>query len=481
MRDMKTLRLILLVIVLYLALISIDPLLAINDDPVIESYVNNRNDEVSDMTKTIHSRDFSYSQRNINFFEDGHFFVRRTDFNTNNGYHTTSFLIPGNSGVVKYFRNKKLVTQELRDGSLPKDSMLIIETDQHNMILSQGYSYKDLGHGTKDSSPDASSVELSRQDGYFRVTYNFNNRRGYHGIFYGIGSDKKLVDLTNETQLAVWSNYDVDDQARLAEDGYYYKSPDSYKPYTETSYWRNPSMYIVQSWIKTGGSLVAELFGKAYLLIGIDNINEEGYLPTLPESSWLKTDYNIGAGFFDTRFNADMGETYFEAYKKYGYPEFKEAYTRLADYYTDHILNNHYQLNDALGNPGWLVEDYAYEGGDIKPVHVSLNHHIYAAQWYLKMYELEGDKMKEDIALKMLKGIKITRDSWIRSDNNLEYAYLSNGSYGLVDYPYLTYNDLFNFQKVFSRLYGYRDPDIDVLMHSKKIWMDKNGVREYLK
>jgi len=483
MKDMKVLRLILFVIVLYLALISIDPLLAINNEPIVESSINHQNDYVSDITKYIKSNDYSYSQRNINFFDEGHFFVRRIDFNSSNGYHDTSYLIPGNSGTIKYFRDKKLVTADLKEGNLPLNTILFIETDKHNAILSQAYSYKDLGSATKDALVDEYPVRVTKQDKYYKVTYSFNNRKDHHGIIWGAFSDNKLVDFTNDVQLSIWSNYDLDRMARLGEDGYYYRSPDSYKPSTKTSYLRNPSMYIVSSWIKTGDSVAADILGKSYLLIGLDNINEDGFIPTLPESNWLKKDYNIGAGFFDTRFNADMGYTYLEAYKIYGLPEFKEGYKRIASYYTMHVLKNHRILNDSLGNPGWLVEDYASndDNRDILPVHTSLNHQIFAADWFLKMFELEGNKLYEDIALKMLKGVKITTPSWIMDDNNLEYAYMSNGTYGLIDYPYLTYNDLFNFQKTYFRLYQHRDPDIDTLMRAKKIWMDNNGITNYHK
>ena len=53
----------------------------------------------------------------------------------------------------------------------------------------------------------------------------------------------------------------------------------------------------------------------------------------------------------------------------------------------------------------------------------------------------------------MLQGVKNTRDGWIKNDNNLEYAYFPDGSYGLVEYPFLTYNDLFDFQNSYSRIW----------------------------
>ncbi len=450
-------------------------------DVKAESCINNQFDNISDITTMYEIEDIFYKQRDIHYKDEGHFFVRRVDFNSDKGNYTTSYLIPGDKGKINYFnKNKELISTELKDGKLPLETLLIIETDKYNMIISQAYSYKDLGYGTKDSYPEAYPVEIKKQDGYWKVTYNFKKIEGYHGILWGAGSDKKLIDLDNENGRKIWGNYDISNNSRLAEDGYYYKSPTSYKPYTENSFWRNPSMYIVQSWIKTGGSLASDILGRSYLLIGTDNINEEGYLPTLPESNWLKTDYNIGAGFFDTRFNADIGDTYLEGYKKFGYSVFRDSYLKLAKYYSNHIYMNHYSVFDLNGEEGWLVQDYAYKKTH-KPTHVSLNHQIYAANWFLKMYEVEKEKSFEDLGLKMLKGVKITRNKWIKTDSNLHYSYGFDGTMGGNDYPYLTYNDLLFFQKTLSRIYGNPDDDIKILMTHKKYWMDNNGVVDYFK
>ena len=480
MRIIKKLRLIICIILIYLALIISNPFTMATSKPIIENKVNFEDANVKDTTISVKATDYNYIQRNFQFSGEGHFFIRRINFNTNNGYYESSYLIPGNNGSVTFFKDKKMHTTSLEDGFLPLDSILYLETDKHSMIISQAYSYKDLDYGTKDTSSDTYPVSITKENDYFRVKYRFKNLDDYHGILWGLASDNQLIDLNNNDQKNIWSNYDLTNMARLCEDGYYYKSPSSYTPSTPTSYWRNPSMYIVQSWVNTGGSLAANILAKSYLFIGIDNINEEGFFPTLPQSDWLKEDYGIGAGFFDTRFNADMGETYLNAYKKFKYPQFKEAYEKLASYYTRHIMANHYSIYDNVGNEGWLVEDYGYDE-DIKPVHVSLNHQIFAADWYLQIFEFTNDKEFEKIALKMLQGVKNTRDGWIKNDNNLEYAYFPDGSYGLVEYPFLTYNDLFDFQNSYSRIYGFRDKDIDILMNAKKIWMDTNGVTEYRK
>jgi hypothetical protein len=81
----------------------------------------------------------------------------------------------------------------------------------------------------------------------------------------------------------------------------------------------------------------------------------------------------------------------------------------------------------------------------------------------------------------MINGVKITRDRWIMPDGNLEYAYMPDGSMGLVDYDYLTYNDLLNVQEDLVRIKGQGDQDLQILMESKRLWMDRNNVSGYRK
>ena len=65
------------------------------------------------------------------------------------------------------------------------------------------------------------------------------------------------------------------------------------------------------------------------------------------------------------------------------------------------------------------------------------------------------------------------------SDGNLIYAYMPDASMGLDDYPYLTYNDLLDVQHDLQRIKGSKDPDIEHLIKTKKLWMVKNNINGY--
>jgi len=50
-----------------------------------------------------------------------------------------------------------------------------------------------------------------------------------------------------------------------------------------------------------------------------------------------------------------------------------------------------------------------------------------------------------------------------------------------VDYDYLTYNDLLNVQEALVRITGEVDQDLQILMESKRLWMERNNVSGYRK
>lgn len=425
--------------------------------------------------KTENSSSFNLVQRVVSFDQSGYFFVRQVDFKDSQGYYITRFVIPGQIGTVQYYdKNRKVQTMTLKDGKLPSDTILNIRTNTSSFITGYPYVYKKLGSGTIESLPGTqSSITLKYESDSWIISYKFKKTKNKFGVLWGIGSANEILDLSKSNLAYIWSGYDLSNYGRIGLDGYYFKSPSDYNPTAVRGYWRIPSMYLANSLIKTGGSVASDIFGNSLLIISKDNINELGFFPSLPESTWLKTDYNVIGGYFDTRFNADAGETLLKAYQKFNNPIYREQYLKISDYYIEHIEKRHYSIfsNDI---EGWLVDDYF--SNNSKRTHVSLNHQLQAINFFLLLYEEEKDEKYNTIAQKMLDGIKNSRNKWIMKNGNLEYAYMPNGQMGLVDYPYLTYNDLYYVQNRLLNLRGSRDSDLDYLMLTKKNWMDKNNI-----
>lgn len=432
---------------------------------------------MSSLEEIIKINNFSqYSQKNFDYNGAGKFFVRKIE-STKPFEYITGFYLPGESGTISYFDdNKKLVSLPIKDGPLPQAKTLFLSTDKYHFILGQGYSYTDLGNGSVESK-STFPINVKKVGDKFLINYTYNLNETDFGILWGIGSKDLLVNLNTSYLKSIWSNYDLDKNARILFEGYHYKSPSSYYPYTDESYWKIPSSYITNSLIKTGGSLASNIFGNALLHIESENISKDGFIPTLPKSLWLYEDYGIDEGFFDTRFNADTIETNIIAWRKFRQTLYRENYLKLSNYYIKHAEKNHYTLFDSEGNEGWLVDDYYYPRA--KTTHVALNHQLQAIHIFYMLYETEKDIRYLNTADKMLSGIKATRDKWIMSDGNLIYAYMPDGSMGLVDYDYLTYNDLLDVQNDLQRIKGMKDPDIEILINTKKLWLKKNEITGY--
>ena len=80
----------------------------------------------------------------------------------------------------------------------------------------------------------------------------------------------------------------------------------------------------------------------------------------------------------------------------------------------------------------------------------------------------------------MLSGIEDTKDQWVLEDNNLAYAIMYTGTANImVDYPYLTYNDLYKTKDILYKYFNRSSDTINYLMDCKKQWMDNNNVVGY--
>lgn len=290
-----------------------------------------------------------------------------------------------------------------------------------------------------------------------------------------VSSDSPLIDWSHPTCRALWANYTMDGDGKWCYDGYYWPSPYNYIP-TGTNYlYRCPASYLIRSFANAASvHRAAEDLAIAMLDTTSQLQNAYGFWPTTPQSQWLSDDYGIAAGFYDTRFNTDLIEIYIKVYTRYGGDLLRETLERYAGFYTSFAEANHFESV----NGGWFVEDYFHPDGNL-PTHCSLNHQ---AAECIALYHLSDVLEREDLAVlagKLLLAIKDTAPNWINDNGDLHYCIFPNGSYGMQDYPYLTYNDLYNLQALLIDKTGEADADLTFLMTEKLMWMDANGVTGY--
>ncbi len=390
----------------------------------------------------------------------------------------------GVNGTLTYYNeemNKWIEEQELTEGKLPVADLFLTIGDKH-IFLNQPFIYKDLGQGVVKSMNELyREITVTKTAKGFQLEMGFVNKPGIWGEIWALESDRPLLDLNYRDLRQKWARYNYVKDSRWLMDGSYYKTPESYTPYAKNSYWKNPAAYLVGGFILTGGSRVADDLGYAQLYIQAQNMEAPGYMKTLPQSNWLYEDYGIEAGFFDTRFNTDLGVLFIEAYKKYNEARFLDYALQYGNFFTNFANKHHHTVVNSEGEEGWLVQDYYHEKENYRAVHTSLNHQLQEIRFLYKLGEITGDSGFTILGDKMLKGIEITCDSWIKEDNNLHYCYYADGKFGGMDYPYLTYNDLFNLQEILEEAGKERNLYLQKLMDAKKIYMNANGITVYKK
>ena len=328
---------------------------------------------------------------------------------------------------------------------------------------------------------------LPEQDGWFlstaveegwQLTFCTPVTPGGQVEYMYLLSQESLVDWQDSLSQTLWADYDFTEENRWCYLGYYYATPENYIPSGNGYYHRLPAAYISAQCGALEGRIYYDL-ALVMLHVQLDLQNDQGFFPTMAGSQWLLEDYGISSGFYDTRFNSDLVEALLLMDAKHNIPEFADAAMRYGQYYESMAKTNHYTVS-YQGQEAWLVWDYTHPKG-CRPNHCSLNHQIAEILVLFQLYDRTGYQGYQDLALLLLNGILAIGTDWILDNQDLAYAYLPDGSLGMQDYPYLTYNDLFDLCQTLDLRYGSHDPLLDALMSAKRQWMDQNNVEGYKK
>ncbi|OAJ72528.1 hypothetical protein AYJ08_18135 [Brevibacillus sp. SKDU10] len=395
-----------------------------------------------------------------------------------------SLFIPGTRGEFRYLTSNGAITKWTKaslQGNLPVHTGYI-KTDQYSIILSKPHIYIPRTHNSIEIVPkNINQIKMIAKKTYggFNVSIEMPVESHMFGEVWALESFQPLIDWDALNMELIWKSIDFEDRLRWSWDGFYDRTPTTYVPTGPNYFWRNPDNYFATSFVITRGSRAAHDLGWIMLHTILPNQNAQGFWPSAPKSTWLWNDYQVDAGFYDTRFNTDIAYLLLKAYQSYHDERFLQASMRYAEFFLQHSQQNHF-LIERNGQVGILVSDYSHEKPH-KLTHSSLNHQLQEMNYLYELYMQTKDERFKELADKMLWGIKLTRDAWVMPNSNLHYAYMPDGTMGLKDYPFLTYNDLHVVQSVLMLIQGWEDPDLAYLMQMKKQWMDANNVTGYRK
>ena len=95
-------------------------------------------------------------------------------------------------------------------------------------------------------------------------------------------------------------------------------------------------------------------------------------------------------------------------------------------------------------------------------------------------YHITNKEDYKTTADTMLLGIEDTKTQWVLPDGNLQYALMYSGTANtMVDYPYLTYNDLLKTKQLLRKYFNRSSDVINYLMETKLRYMVSHGITGY--
>ena len=380
---------------------------------------------------------------------------------------------------IHFYENNNFEELPLEEGKYDP-SLFFIDSESFDIACYTPKQYRMLENEALEYLPDS--------DGYLNVKktsdgFDIEIVTGKVDIscctdFMLVYSTEDIMDWESHEVDKEWLAFTMDGENRWTYTGYYRISPDTYYPTGPNVYYRCQACYLGNSFITANPRYRVM---DDMLLCIIDTMalqqNELGYFPSTSLSEWLNEDYNINEDYYDTRFNSDLAEIFINAYDIYMN---NTAYIAL-EKYADFFMNMAEESAWDDGEGGIFVPDYWDSEAWLEKVHTSLNHQLAEMSVLYKLSDILKRPELGDLADKMLKGIENAGFMWLRADHDLHYCIYPNYTFGLPDYPELTYNDMFKMQQLLEARRGYRSEMMDKIMSYKLEWMIAHKVTTYLK
>jgi len=420
--------------------------------------------------------------KTIQYANGDKYWMKSVEFsNSKQVPYTIDIPLKGKNGTFRFVekRGQAKVWRHLPLAQALPKATGFLETNGQHILISSPDIYTKQPYGTLEEKENPLPTKILQTAQGYVIRVQFPQKRSTTVEIWALESKQPLVEWKSNPNLAkIWLTLDLHLDQKWSWDGFYVRTPHSYRPYSPNMFWRLPTNYALNSFLITGGSRAAEDLGWMMLDTILPNQNADGYWETQPRSEWLWKEYGITAGFYDTRFNTDIATLLLKGYQKYRHEEFYRSAQIYSGWLLKHIEQNHYVVHGK--EEGWLAADYSGKTPHIM-THVSLNHQLQEMNFLYHMYLQSRLDTYKQYADKLLHGVKNTKKKWIKPNHDLHYAYLNNGQMGLPDYPYLTYNDLVESQILLKKINGAPDPDLAELMASKKRWMDQHKIHGYRK
>ncbi len=363
----------------------------------------------------------------------------------------------------------KIISIEKKDFNIKNPNIVILHSSKKYYVITAINAYKDVQDNIIDKVNIESEITYDKTKLKIKLKLKDikdANKDIKYSICYTSMDEKPFQ--TPEAFKLVDMKYRLDKHC-IIPDGYYYQMNPRSVPYKESYFFLQGAIYIANTHLDTIDSKFSQLMTAKLIDDTAKKLNDEGYYPIPYRSEWLKADYNIEKGYFDTRWNLDYAYICLRMYEKFEDEKYLELADKVLSYYKKYANQNAIKI--PYKEDACLVMDYGAEYY-IGMTHSSLNHHLMGLK--ALMYEdlLKEKPVNTEFIKKMLNGVEATCNSWIKKNGDLEYAIFVNGTYGLKDYPDLTLNDLRDCQALHEKLYKSKNASLETLIASKQAWYD---------
>lgn len=288
--------------------------------------------------------------------------------------------------------------------------------------------------------------------------------------YHGAVCTSPLVDWVTPHRMQKIVNFDTTNEYLFLADGHYYEKPSDYMPCANEEgrfVYKTAASFVHKSAIEPNSGAYLRLLGLYLLYTRIESFNTNGYIPTPCESQWLKTDYQIGPGFYDTRFNIDAVRTLIFSERSGKEPRIRETVERALDFYLDFRSRHCFLANGSLFAP-----DYLDINGITAAGHASLNHSLAEG---MALIEAGQQYAREDYlteGLRVFDELEKSWSKWIRPNGDLWYGVNRAAEMIRDDYVSVTYNDLVAMVKLLDGTGCLeRYPGLYALLLSKEAWL----------
>lgn len=265
-------------------------------------------------------------------------------------------------------------------------------------------------------------------------------------------------------------NFDTGNEYLFLADGHYYEKPLDYMPCANAEgrfVYKTAASFVHRPAIEPNSGSYLRLLGLYLLYTRIESFNEAGYVATPCESQWLKTDYHIGAGFYDTRFNIDAVRALLFAERAGAEPRIRKAVEHALDFYIDFCARHRF-----LAGGSFFAPDYLDMDGITAADHASLNHSLAEGMALIeagRQYN-RSDYIAE--GLQVFDELEKTWPKWIRPNGDLWYGVNRSAEMLRDEYVSVTYNDLVATVKLLDGMGCLKQyPGLYALLLSKEEWL----------